>query len=563
MKNKLTKNLKTLIVLLLGFIILGCSTSTSSDDPPPTPTVPTVPTLAPDLVVSVTASPTTISSGGTVSLSATVRNSGLGASSSTILRYYRSSTSTISTSNTELATDTVASLAAFSSGSESASVTGHSSGTMYYGACVDSVSGESNTANNCSVGRAVAVRTGGNPDLVVSVTASPATINARGTITLSATVRNSGNGASTSTTLRYYRSSTSTISASDTELDTDFVSSISAGSSGSESASVTGHNSGTMYYGACVDSVSGESSTTNNCSVGRAVTVSGGGGGGNITFDSMSINPTTISSGGNITITMGVTNSSSTSANVTFNYYLGSLLNAGTCRSSAVPLDPDTTTIHGNNSDTYTQTLTITGSPGSYSIGVKATSGSTTHCRSRSFSISSLLSQLSSAGNSINVESSSINKVNYVNNSFFIDFRINNSTPLPDEEVILSTLIQKTEQSDATIELSYYTSTDSTIDSELDTQLGSQEVIFSNLDNSLLKSASLKFSHKLEDASLYFGVCLKRKGILLKCSSELLVRVSNDNYEPSFGEYTKKLMDSSDDNEKSHFILGGVELLDI
>ena len=48
---------------------------------------------------------------------------------------------------------------------------------------------------------------------------------------------------------------------------------VAGGSSGSESASVTGHSSGTMYYGACVDSVSGESDTANNCSVGRSVAV--------------------------------------------------------------------------------------------------------------------------------------------------------------------------------------------------------------------------------------------------------------------------------------------------
>ena len=177
----------------------------------------------PDLVVSsFIATPANINSGVTVTLSAIVRNSGDGVANSTTLRYYRSSNNTISDNDTLLTTDPVSSLAAGSSVSESASVTGHSSGIMYYGACVVAVSGESSTINNCSDVRAVTVGTGGNPDLVVSsFTASPTTISSGGTVTLSATVRNSGSVTSNSTTLRYYSSSTSTISTSNAELATD------------------------------------------------------------------------------------------------------------------------------------------------------------------------------------------------------------------------------------------------------------------------------------------------------------------------------------------------------
>ena len=93
--------------------------------------------------------------------------------------------------------------------------------------------------------------------------------------TLSATVRNRGDGSSGSTILRYYRSSDSTISISDAEVGTDSVSGLSAGGSEDESISLAAPDTaGTYYYGACVDSVSGESDTTNNCSVSVAVTVS-------------------------------------------------------------------------------------------------------------------------------------------------------------------------------------------------------------------------------------------------------------------------------------------------
>ncbi|MCY4572413.1 MAG: Ig-like domain-containing protein [Gemmatimonadetes bacterium] len=92
--------------------------------------------------------------------------------------------------------------------------------------------------------------------------------------TLSATVSNTGDGASASTTLRYYRSSDATISSSDTEVGTDAVGALAASGTSDESVGLTAPSSAdTYYYGACVDAVTGESSTTNNCSAAVQVTV--------------------------------------------------------------------------------------------------------------------------------------------------------------------------------------------------------------------------------------------------------------------------------------------------
>ena len=123
---------------------------------------------------------------------------------------------------------------------------------------------------------------GGSPDLIVdSPSVSDSTLTSGQAFTLSATVRNQGTGSSASTTLRYYRSSNSTISRSDTEVGTDSVSGLSASSTSAESISLNAPSSaGTYYYGACVASVSGESNTGNNCSDGVRVTVSSGSGGG-------------------------------------------------------------------------------------------------------------------------------------------------------------------------------------------------------------------------------------------------------------------------------------------
>ena len=122
---------------------------------------------------------------------------------------------------------------------------------------------------------------GGRPDLIVEaplvITSSPGP-NPRESFTLGVTVRNQGNGPSAATTLRYYRSSNATISINDTEVGTDSVSGLSASDTSDESISLNAPSSaGTYYYGACVDNVSGESDTGNNCSSGVPVAVQAAG----------------------------------------------------------------------------------------------------------------------------------------------------------------------------------------------------------------------------------------------------------------------------------------------
>ena len=94
--------------------------------------------------------------------------------------------------------------------------------------------------------------------------------------TLGVTVSNKGSGSSGSTTLRYYRSADSTITSGDTEVGTDAVGGLAASGSSRESIALTAPSTpGTYYYGGCVDAVSDESDTTNNCSPGIAFVVPG------------------------------------------------------------------------------------------------------------------------------------------------------------------------------------------------------------------------------------------------------------------------------------------------
>ena len=228
----------------------------------------------PDLIVeSPSVDNNTLSPEQYFRLSATVRNQGGSRSSSTTLRYYLSTDETISTSDTEVGTDYVFRLDASETGNESVRLKAPSSeGTYYYGACVESISGESDTGNNCS--SAVTVTVSG-PDLIVE---SPSINNNTPTpgrlIRLSTTVRNQGDGRAPSTTLRYYQSTDETIDQSDTEIDTDYVSSLDPSETSDESDLFSAPSSaGTYYYGACVDAVTGESDTGNNCSSAVTVTV--------------------------------------------------------------------------------------------------------------------------------------------------------------------------------------------------------------------------------------------------------------------------------------------------
>ena len=239
----------------------------------------------PDLIVTtfaVKTSPSGTPPGGSIGLKAGVKNDGDGDAPATTLRYYRSTDKTITTSDTSVGTDAVSGLAASASGSESIDVTAPSTaGTYYYGACVDTVTDESNTKNNCSASVQVTVsgsapRTQTQPDLVVGTPSvndsSPAT---GGSFTLSATVSNDGDGNAAATTLRYYRSTDATITTSDTSVGTDAVGALAVAGTSAQSIGLTAPSTaGTYYYGACVDAVTDESDTTNNCSASVQVDVS-------------------------------------------------------------------------------------------------------------------------------------------------------------------------------------------------------------------------------------------------------------------------------------------------
>ena len=118
---------------------------------------------APDLVVlGPNVSKSSLETGVPFWFIATVVNDGYGRSAATMVRYYRSTDATITPSDTEEGMDPVAPKGRHQGYGATIRLTAPSTaGTYYYGACVDAVPGESDTANNCSSAVPVTVSAGG------------------------------------------------------------------------------------------------------------------------------------------------------------------------------------------------------------------------------------------------------------------------------------------------------------------------------------------------------------------------------------------------------------------
>ena len=209
--------------------------------------------------------------GGRFKLWVTVGNFGDADSAATTLRYYQSTDATISSADTQVGTDAVGAVGALETSQESVDLTAPSTaGTYYYGACVDAVAGESDTTDNCtrrSVTVEVRATTIGSDLVVHGPIRDDSTREPGETYGILVTVQNLGAEWSTATTVRFYRSTDTTITTSDTEEGTERVGPLRHLSGSGRTILLTAPSTaGTYYYGACVDVIAGELDTTNNCS---------------------------------------------------------------------------------------------------------------------------------------------------------------------------------------------------------------------------------------------------------------------------------------------------------
>ena len=233
---------------------------------------------SPDLVIeSISANKVVLVPGEAFRLDTVVRNQGKVDASSTYLRYYRSSDSTISPNDTEVGDDRMTTPDARQTYDKWERLTAPDTpGVYYYGACVDSVTDEINTLNNCSEAIEITVQIARPPDLVIeSVSADKVSLDPNDRFKLTAIVRNQGEVGASSTKLRYYLSSDAIISLDDdTEVDTRNVRSLEEDEISEGLKTLRAPDTpGVYYYGACVDSVTGESDVNNNCSEAIEITV--------------------------------------------------------------------------------------------------------------------------------------------------------------------------------------------------------------------------------------------------------------------------------------------------
>ena len=234
-------------------------------------------TFWPELTMSASA-PAMVRPGRQFTLSGTLANEGdavasrrsMGTNAGLVVRFYRSEDSTITTSDTNISGagfDFGREIAAGSSSTNEIDLTASSTpGTYYYGACfVNTLLFEWDTTNNCS--EAVAVTVKAYPELTIGggYEYSPPLVPG-GTFTLTTRLENEGDGEAEATTLRAYRSEDITITTSDTELATKEIDAHAPGDITHHRFSLTVPDSpGTYYFGSCVDAVTDESDTTNNC----------------------------------------------------------------------------------------------------------------------------------------------------------------------------------------------------------------------------------------------------------------------------------------------------------
>ena len=233
----------------------------------------------PDLVVhSASVWPNSVDAGEQFTFWATVKNQGDGLSDSTPLHYYMSG-------SRELDMDTMDGLDAGENREFFATLTAPSSAGEYdYWACVDPVPRESDTENNCSEDATLSVTIPASVDLVAELTSiepglpptgDPHYVYAKAPLSLTATVINFGNLTSSSTPLRYYVSTDSSIDPrDDTPVGESGVVSLGPNRKAEYSiGSWAPSSAGTWYYGVCVKKQPGNSDSVDDCSSGYEVGV--------------------------------------------------------------------------------------------------------------------------------------------------------------------------------------------------------------------------------------------------------------------------------------------------
>ena len=238
----------------------------------------------PDLRVTLIAQPSNVVQGVAtpITITATVYNTGGASANATTLQWYRSSDATITQSDTPIGDMvTVDALAADASADYRTQIpipATTSLGSYYYGACVEAVTTETDTADNCAA-TTITVTETAQSDLIVGAPTvtdgtgdaltSGSSVTPGSTLRVATSVINVGAGAAQSTTLQWHISPDNTIESTEPTVGAAIAidALASNGSVAVAPLSLTAPTTtGSYYYGACVAIGASEIDPTNNCS---------------------------------------------------------------------------------------------------------------------------------------------------------------------------------------------------------------------------------------------------------------------------------------------------------
>lgn len=241
----------------------------------------------PDLTGISVSGPATGVAGKSVSLSATVRNTGTASTGSSYVYFYLSKETSITSSDVYLGKVYLSSLSPGSQKTVMMSAMVPLStpqGSYYYGAIADGskVISETNEGNNAICSAAVVqVSEPPKPDLVITSVGSPSAGIPGKSVALNASVKNPGSVSASYFYVAFYLSKDLTIDSRDVSLNKVYVSSLYAGSSKTVSLTTTipsGTTEGSYYICALADGTNriSEQDESNNARTSGILTVQGG-----------------------------------------------------------------------------------------------------------------------------------------------------------------------------------------------------------------------------------------------------------------------------------------------
>lgn len=231
--------------------------------------------LLPDLVIESISGTMSASLGQSLSFSYTITNKGDGLAASSFTRFYLSKDRFLDSTDFYLGLDSVTSLDAKMSRSESASIYFNTNintnlGTYYLLAQADGYNflAEANKTNNINY-KILQLTPVAKPDLVIQSLSVPSTVSIATQLNWSYTIANIGNSSAPASISKFYLSDDATLDSSDVYLGIDSVATVDAGTSKIETVSAYLNNYlalGTYYLIAQSDSYAlvDESNENNN-----------------------------------------------------------------------------------------------------------------------------------------------------------------------------------------------------------------------------------------------------------------------------------------------------------